>query len=344
MDYKTFQEYREIYRFDEAKIIGKDICTDDGWIHIVSLTRRDHKAYLCVLEQQDWPDEMPCGERGMTHRESMLRHARENGGAALGIKQVKIGADEFQMQSGSCGNLGQQENIEAFIFFQQMMTEGWSLSEESPFYSLSWNRMGLAELELADEYEKLPELRGEISFTARTAHRTHVLELPVRLERGGAGQQSFLIEGKGEVLCHINRVDVINPREDVMKTFDSPQYREMVLQHWTLEEFEERRKSILEMVEAECPEGMGYFAVEYECTADELSVQIYAAELLDSVPEPKDHTSALFLHTKPEKETGPHGLRSRCVIVQHPVPLETEVLDAELFTVVETFPEKTYRL
>lgn len=89
---------------------------------------------------------------------------------------------------------------------------------------------------------------------------------------------------------------------------------------------------------------MGYFAVEYECTADELSAQIYATELLDSVLEPKDHTSALFLHTKPEKKTGPHGLRSRCVIVQHPVPLETEALDAEIFTVVEAFPEKTYRL
>lgn len=344
MDYKTFQEYQEIYRFDEARIIGKDICTDDGWIHIVSLTRRNHKAYLYVLEQQDGPDEMPCRERSMTHRESMLRHVKENSGSALGIKNVKIGRDEFEMQSGNCGNLGQQEYIEAFVFFQQMMAEGWCLSEESPFYSLRWNRMGLAALELAEEYEKLPELFGEISFTARTAHRTHILELPVRLERGGISLQRFSIEEKGEVLFYINRVDVMNPREELMKTFDSPQYREMVLQHWTQEEFEEKRQSMLEMIEAECQEGMGYFAVEYECTADELSAQIYATELLDSVPEPKNHTSALLLHTKPEKKTGPHGLRSRCVIVQHPVPLEAEALDAEIFTVVEAFPEKTYRL
>lgn len=344
MDYKTFQQYQEIYRFDEAKIIGKDICTDDGWIHIVSLTRRDHKAYFYVLEQQDELDEMSRGERNMTHRESMLRHVKENSGSALCIKNVKIGRDEFEMQSGNCGNLGQQENIEAFIFFQKMMAHGWSLSEESPFYSLSWNRMGLAELELADEYEKLPELFGEISFTARTAHRTHILELPVRLERGGTSLQRFSIEEKGEVLFHINRVDVMNPREELMKTFDSPQYREMVLQHWTQEEFEKKRQSVLEMIEKECPKGMGYFAVEYECTADELSAQIYATELLDSVLEPKNYTSALFLHTKPEEETGPHGLRSRCVIVQHPVPLEAEALDAEIFTVVEAFPDKTYRL
>ena len=47
----------------------------------------------------------------------------------------------------------------------------------------------------------------------------------------------------------------------------------MALQHYTQEEFEKRRQSVLEMIEEACPKGMGYFMVEYECTADELSAQ-----------------------------------------------------------------------
>lgn len=344
MDYDMFLKYQEIYRFDETKIIGKDVRTDEGWMHIVGLTRRDRQAYLYVLEQQDGSDEMPCRERNLTNRESMLRHASENRGNAISIKNVKIGGNEFEMQGGSCGNLGQQENIEAFFFFQQMTAEGWRLSEESPFYCLSWNRIGLAALEIADEYEKLPELFGEIGFTVGTTHRTHILQLPVRLERGSVSLHRFSIGGKGEVLCYINRVDVMNPREEVKKSFDNPQYRKMARQHLTEKEFEENRQKVFEMIEEEFPEGKGCFAVEYECTADELSAQIYAAELLDSVPEPKNHAFAMFLHTKPDEKTGPHGLRNRCVIVQHPVPLEAEALDAEIFSVVEAFPDKTYRL
>lgn len=51
MDYDMFLKYQEIYRFDEAKIIGKDVCTDEGWIHIVGLTRRaagKHRSFFLL--------------------------------------------------------------------------------------------------------------------------------------------------------------------------------------------------------------------------------------------------------------------------------------------------------
>ncbi|MDE6053663.1 MAG: hypothetical protein K2G55_07880, partial [Lachnospiraceae bacterium] len=249
----------------------------------------------------------------------------------------------FELQGGSRWNLAQLEFVEAYFFFQQMMEKGWRLSEDSLFYRLEWNRMGLVSLRLKDVCERLPVLTGEIrQVTVGTTHKSYIIQKSVRLEQGTTNQLCFSLEEDGEeVICYINQVRMMEPLIEEQRRFDDVQYQERALQYVTREEFEEMKEMALTSIGAECPRGRGYFTVEYECTRENLSAQFFATTDLDRIPEPKNGgTAMLMMGGRPDQETGPHGLRNRCAVVQYAVPVGTKALDAELFMMMETIPEK----
>lgn len=348
MNYDTFQSYMEVFRFEEVSIIGKDISIDGEPVHIVGMGRKKEGTVLYLLEQRPSLEEQPVWQPDQTTRESMLESARVNEGNALHIDKIKIGEDSLEFQGGNGGNLAQMEYTEAYFFFQQMMEKGWSLSEESPFYHLEWKCMELVALhlkdsDLKDSDQKLPSLTGKIErVTLGPTHRSYVIQRPVRLERGKTSQLSlFLEEEQEEIVCYINQVNMMEPLMEEQKRFADAQYQERALQCVTREEFEEMKRTTLALIEAECPRGMGYFTVEYECTKENFSAQFYPVTYLDRIPEPKaGGTAMLMMGGKPEEETGPHGLRNRCAVIQCAVPIATEVLDAELFMMNEVIPER----
>lgn len=343
MNYVTFQSYMEAFRMEEVSIIGKDIFLDGACIHVVGMGRKEEGTFLYLLEEQPLSEENPVWKPDQTRRESMSDSADRYDGKALHINKVTTGGETFALQGGTGGNLAQMEYAEAYFFFQQMMEKGWRLSEESPFYHLEWKCMGIVTLHLRDSYEKLPVLTGEIErVTVGPTHKSYIIQKPVRLERGKTGQLSFFLEEGGEeIVCYINQVDMMEPLAEERKRFADPQYQERALQHVTAEEFEQMKKMALESIGADCPEGMGYVTVEYECTRENLSAQFYATRYLDSIPEPKNGATAmLMMGGRPEQETGPHGFRNRCAVIQYAVPVATEALDAELFMMTETIPEK----
>lgn len=336
MNYKMFKGCWEAFSFDEIKVVGKDVCLDGAWVHFAGMGRKGTRAFFYFLEQQTPPEERADWRPGRTNRESMLADVQENGESAIHICQVKIGEEEFQVQSGSCGNMVQGDQMEANCFSWQMLEAGWSIPKESPFYSLDWNCTGLAALELQGSYEKLPELAGPMEFTMGPACKEHILQIPVNLARGETGELRFSLEGRAEdeekIVCYVNQVDLMEPLAREREKFNDPAYREKMLQHCTQEEFEEMKQMVLGTLEVDCPEGMGYFTVEYECTREDCSLQFYAAADLDSIPEEKESCVSLFMSGgKPEREKGPHGLRSRICVIQYAVPVGTQTLKAELF-------------
>lgn len=340
-----FCNYSGVFRYEEVKIIGKDLCVDGRWIHIVSMGRREGNAYLCILEQQPALEEQPAWKPNATNRESMLETVKEPDASALHINKIMIGENTFELQGGIGGNIAQQaEMAQAYIFFQQMIENGWSVSEESIFYQLDWKRMGLVELRLMDSSKKLPELTGEIrKMTFGPASRNHIIQMPVRLERGKTNQLQFTLqEGGEEIICYIDQVGMIEPLIEEQRRFEDTQYREKALQRITIEEFDKIKKTALETLEADCPRGMGYFTVEYECTDENLSAQFYAVADLNRISEPRQGgTSMLMMGGRSTgSETGPHGYRSRCRVIQYAVPVDTNVLDAELFMMIELIPGK----
>lgn len=348
MNYDIFHSYMEAFRFEEVSIIGKDIFIDGEPIHIVGMGRKREGAFLYLLERQLPLEEQPVWQSDQTMRESMLESAKTNDGNALHIDKIKIGEDLYEFQGGNSGNLAQMEFAEAYFFFQQMMDKGWSLSEDSRFYRLEWKCMELVALHLKDSDlknsgQRLPVLTGKIErVTLGPAHKSYVIQRPVRLERGKTSQMSlFLEEGQEEIVCYINQVNIMEPLMEEQKRFADVQYQERALQHVTREEFEEMKRTTLALIEADCPRGMGYFTVEYECTKENFSAQFYPVTYLDHVPEPKaGGTAMLMMGGRPEQETGPHGFRNRCAVIQCAVPIATEVLDAELFMMNEVIPER----
>lgn len=346
MNYELFQSYQKAFYFDEVKIIGKDVCLDGEWIHVVGMGRKAEGAFLYILEQQPSLEENPVWTPDRTNRERLLGTLGEYDGKALHVNKIRIGQDDFELQGGSCGNLAQREFAESYFFFQQMMENGWGISEDSCFYQLGWNCMGLAELRVKDSNEELPELSGEIAqLTIGHTSKRHIVQMPVKLERGKTNQLQISLENGETATCYINKVGMMEPLAEEREGFADVAYQEKMLQHVTREQFEEIKKKTLSMIEADCPEGMGYFTVEYECTKERFSAQIYAAEDLEQIPEPTVGSAAVFMvNRKPEQETGPHGLRSRCAVIQYAVPAGTKSLDAELVMMLEMVPEKQYHL
>lgn len=344
MNYDMFHTYMNVFRFDEVKVIGKDICVDGQWIHIACMGRKKEEAYFCILEQQPALEEQPVWKVDQTRRESLLESAKESVGCAFHIKEITLGENTFELQGGSAGNIAQQaEKVQAYLFFQQMIENGWRVSEESCFYQLDWNHIGLVELRLRDSCEKLPELTGEITqLTLGPSYKSYIIQRPVKLEQGKTNELQFVLEENGEeVICYINRVCMMEPLAEERKHFDDVQYQETALQYVTKEEFEKMRKTTLEAIEADCPSGMGYFTIEYECTKENLSAQFYAVADLDHIPVPgPDGTAMIMMGGRPESETGPHGYRNHCHVVQYAVPVDTSVMETELFTVMETIPER----
>ena len=344
MNYEMFQNYSSVFRFDKVKIIGKEVCFGGEWIHIVCMGQKEDGTYICILERQPALEENPVWRPDRTNRESLLESSKEHVWSALNINKITIGGDTFELQGGSGGNLAQQAELaQAYIFFQQMMEHGWRIPEDSCFYQLGWDCMGLTELRLRDSYEELPELSGEITrLELGPTSRSYIVQVPVQLKRGETDQLYFTLEDGGEeVICYIDQVSMSEPLIEEQKRFDDVQYQEKALQHITREEFEKMRQTVLETIESECPNGMGYFTVEYECTKENLSAQFFAAAYLDSIPEPKmGCTSMIMVSAKPEQEIGPHGYRNRCAVVKYAVPVGTERLDAELFMMIETIPGK----
>lgn len=253
------------------------------------------------------------------------------------------------------GGLVHADYAQAYLFFQQMVENGWCIPETSPFYRLDWECMCLVELQLKEEDKMLPELSGEIEqLTIHRTSRNYILQIPVRLEQGKTAEIKFsLEEGGEEIRCYINQIGMSEPLREQREHFEDAQYREQALQHVSKEEFEEMKKMALDAVERQFPAGMGCFTMEYECTRENLSPQFYAGEELDRVPEPlvsrvvggSTGVASIFLiGGKPEQETGPHGLRNRCTLIQSAVPVGTKTMEAELFMVIETIPEKVYYL
>ncbi|MEZ3477055.1 MAG: hypothetical protein K1W08_00405 [Lachnospiraceae bacterium] len=359
MNYEVFQTYLKIFRFDEVKVIGKDVMLGDVCIHVVGMGFRresDNKGpYLYLLEEQPQQEECAGCSHNQTKRETMLESGRgnQNDRKALHISQIQIGETCYTFQGGGMGNLMQADFVQAYLLFQQMMEAGWRIPETSPFYEMDWNQIGLAELRLSGVYDRLPELSGEIRrVTLGMTCRQYAVQMPVQLERGKTAELRFALEEGGEeIVCYVNQVGMSQPLLEQQERFEDAKYREMALQYQTIEEFENMKKSVLNALEEQCPAGMGYFTVEYECTGEGLSAQFYTVAELDGVSEPaKTHviggstgvTTIMMMGGKPEQEIGPHGLRSRTTVVQTVVPVETQTLAAELFLVIETIPEKEY--
>ena len=347
MNFRYFQHLYENIRFDQIKVIGKDMYKNGNWYHILGMTLKEKQASLYVLELTD----RFCEEEHIFHEErtprKSLKHTMEQQGKEsffLRLRELQGDGNVWQIGGGQSGPLRNGDYGEAYFIFLAMVEAGWKLSEDSPFYDADWDSFAVTNVELQGEYEALPEWTEAMQALVHTEQRGGLIEQTILLECGKTKETVFFMEDGTKAHCYINKVFVFDMRKEQEKKFADPEYREKILQHVSEEEFEEMKKHFFETLEEQCPKGRCYIGLYYECD-QEVALHFYDKEYLDCVPESKNGSAtSMFITVRPEEKTGMHGLPLRGAVIQKPVPKDTVSLEAELFSYSMKMEQKIEKL
>ena len=215
-----------------------------------------------------------------------------------------------------------------------MLHAGWVIPEW--LKNEEWDKLQLVTLKIA-ELKKLPEYSPEVCIIIKHSpyFKEYILEKTVTLTVGKSRSFSFIDNYGNEVQCHINDVTLIDVWKNAEEQFNDPRLSE----RFSEEQIKQMKKQHFEMLRQNCPKGMCYIGIEYECSKD-LGLQFYSKEYLKSIPE-THQGSAIFsaMRLKPDKKTGIHGLPLRGCALQTPVSPDTTKIPAELFSYLEKIPE-----
>ena len=141
----------------------------------------------------------------------------------------------------------------------------------------------------------------------------------------------FTAHDGSKVQCHINQVTLVDVWAEARKSFGDEELRK----RFTEEQLREMENSYYQVLRQNCPEGMCYVGIEYECSKD-ISLQFYERAFLDSYPESRSGSATFFvMSVKPDKKTGSHGLALRGTDIAVPVPPDTTAVSVELLFYME---------
>ena len=176
----------------------------------------------------------------------------------------------------------------------------------------------------------------EISVRLGKVGRSFLVEKPVCLRPGEEAEITFSLEDGRSGICYVNRVYPIDIWRENEERFRDPRYLEIM----TAEELEKHKKEFFEGLEQDCPRGMCYLGIEYECTLDG-NLTFYDSAWLDE--EPAIHSGSVTIRMmilKPDEPTGPHGLPMRGCAIQTPLDPAVKELSAELLYYTQKLPER----
>ena len=359
-----------IQDFDEILPIGKEVyvaekdsrgsrngAQERKLCHIAGMTRMGNQARLYVLTENTSDKNRPAVP-GSTNRERMKIHTEPD--FFMGVEAIKVGETELKTKGITGYPLGQgTHSAELFA--------GWKLPEGSPFARKSWEELWVTHLDFeltdgadvaehADTAEgvntaesanaaacmnKLPSWENqEILVRLGKRCRTYSVEKPVCLQAGKESEISFSLEDGSCGTCYINRVYPIDVWRENEEKFNDPRYLEIM----TKEELEKHKEEFFEGLAQDCPRGMCYLGIEYECTLNG-NLTFYDRAFLDRKPEEnKGSVRIMMMLLKPDEPYGKHGLAQHGCVIQTPVLPDIKQMEAELFYYVETLKEEEVEL
>lgn len=357
MNFEYLSELIAQMQYDEIKLIGKTVEAGGKPCHFISLVRQGEKVELCMLMQtKPWNEHVA----KLAWRNTTRKLLKENHtDVSASLQAIHIGGQDFEVASGSGTGLDSSYNYEQLIFFAKMIEAGWNIPEDSLFYKEDWNRLMLMKYSLKDPMQQIPEfgdsvLAATMGIYFKTFFVEQRVKLPVASSQEGSECDKIMeftvVEEDGQRragTCYINRVYLIDVWEEEEKRFADPQYQERMLEHMSQEELDTVKQQMFTTLEQHCPRGMYYIGLEYECTPD-MSLEFYSSEYLKREQEEPtivtgdSSVSVTLMHSRlePDEELGAHGLKLRGAIIEDPVPQDTKVLWAELFTAHERVPEQ----
>lgn len=323
--------------WQKVLVIGKTIERDGKKYHIIGMSLGG-EAKLYILEPFSEPK--PYSRRKKhTHRQS-LKENEETEFSYLHCREFCLGEKRLKIQGGCGGSLGfAEQDYRTISLFIDMMHAGWVIPDW--LKNEDWDNLQLVTLTIAD-VKRLPKYSPEIPITLK--HRSnpiqHIVEKTITLTVGKSRSFSFTDHHGDNVQCHINQVTLIDVWEDTEKQFKDPRYTKKL----PPERLQEVKENCYKALEQNCPKGMCYIGIEYECTKD-LSLQFYSKKYLRSYPESHHGSASFFLmHLKPDKKLGVHGLPLKGCAIQTAVSPDTCTIPAELFSYFEKVEEWEERI
>lgn len=333
MNFKELQQAEK--KYDELMVIGKNIEKQGRIYHIAGMTRHEKQAVLYVLEQENFEEneiEESKAQKESTNRMNMKN--RSENSYFFDIEELKIGNDIYLVKTASSGCLG-ADNYEKLLLFSDMLRAGWK-AQDSPFWSVDWDQLMLTEIVFEIQRDQLPAWQGEISVKLHRRYKTYFVEQPVCLTVGEETEIEFVLEDGRKGICYINKVSPVDVWKEQEEQFQNPKYLERV----TKEELEEMKQKFFSCLEQDCPRGMCYLGIEYECNI-EGNIVFYDSAFLDAGPRIHNGSAAsLMILLRPDEPVGKHGYPNHGCMIQTAVPPDVQKLSAELFQFLELLPEK----
>jgi hypothetical protein len=331
-------------RSSEIAVLGKSAEIDGVVCQVVGAVREGLKVRLLVLQYDAGFQERieaaeteavhePCEALEMTERRRMLMHcdpamnALTPFGAAY---KVQIGDCVFGVSQSETKRLHPQD-WESLLILTEFLRQGWQPAGID-FQSL--DMLFLSILELEGEYESVPafDKNAAFHFDMRPIGVTYQVGLPITLSIDGTYEDKLWFKNadNGEVhWAQINRVYLLDPWEEMAKTFANPEVLDSMAPEQMAQirsEFENRFREI-------CPKGLYFPVIEYECE-EGISLQIYSKAFLNGIDDSRrrsNRSSAMGFIVSPDQTTGFLGLKLKAACIQEPVPADTVQIEVELF-------------
>jgi hypothetical protein len=330
MNFSSLESFHSKWR--DILVIGKTIERDGMKFHVVGMTLSD-EAKLYVIE--------PCMEtkrqngKGVQNQRNILKEHEQHEHGYLDCRAFSLGNERLMVQGGM-GTPLTPDNYGIVQLFFDMMGAGWTIPEW--LEETDWDKLMLLTLDVAD-VGKLPAFRPDMPMTIshRPSPIRHIVEKTVTLNVGKSRSFCFTDDHGDEVYCHVNNVALIDAWKSAEEEFNDSKLAKR-LSPEQLEQFKELGHGALEQ---NCPKGMCYVGIEYECSRD-LSLMFYSKQYLKSRPQTHQGSSHfLMMRLKPDAETGTHGLPLKGCVIQTPVTPDTSKIPAELFMYYEKADEWT---
>lgn len=315
-------------KWKDILVIGKTIERDGEKCHIIGMTMEED-AKLYIIEPYEERKRRNLKKK-RTQR-MILKEQEIESISYLHCREFKIGNKKLCTQGG-CGGVLMPENYEEIKLFLDMMDAGWKIPEW--LKNEDWDRLQLVTLKIAN-LKRLPKYSSDMLITIKhdPVPEKHLLNRAksITIEIGKSFSFQFTAHDGEKVQCHINNVTLIDVWEDAKKQFGDVKYRE----RFTEEQLQEIESNYYEALRQNCPKGMCYIGIEYECSRD-INLQFYSKDFLESYPETHSGSATfLVMRLKPDKKIGIHGLPLKGYAIDTPFTPDTTAVSVELLFYME---------
>lgn len=324
--------YKEcIDAIDELVVIGRETTINNVVCNVAGLMRTGPVASLVLVtydsqyrELREMYETAERMDRKITHRIDMrenIKFTKNNIGDD--VEKIMIGEQEFTSSMSSSAVLS---GTDAIVTVCKFISKGWNLQSIGCYDT---ENLYIEIIELEEAIDSLVSLdTGKIELIKRNGRKDVLIEKKIKLTVGEQNKKVTVREKDSEqtYTAFINSVTLFDPWEETEKRLNDPEFLKLVPE----DELPQIKKNMEEANANLCPKGMRLPVVEYEC--EDLSLQFYLREYLDSEPTYTGDGPTAIIMMRSDHDIGKHGLKMRCCCMQSPVSPDTTEINVEIFS------------